>query len=80
MNIFQATYSAFASWLLAGKRAQQESEQQGPEGRAYSKWLKDNGYEAQYQAYLKAHNDSNEGFVYKDPGNPPASLTTGDAP
>jgi hypothetical protein len=38
---------------------------------AYSKWLAENGYEAQYQAYLKAHNGSNEGFVYKDPGDMP---------
>lgn len=61
----------FASFFLEGERARTEAEQQGPEGRANSKWLDENGYEAQYTAYRKAHNGSNEGFVYKDPGDPP---------
>lgn len=73
MNPFSAIASMFASWFLEGKRASDEAKQQGPEGRAYSKWLKETGYEAQYTAYLNAHNGSNEGFVYKDPGNPPDS-------
>lgn len=71
MNPFSAIASVFTSWFLEGKRASDEAEQQGPQGRAYSKWLDENGYEAQYTAYLKAHNGSNNGFVYKDPGSPP---------
>ena len=37
----------------------------------YQAWLDRYGYEAQYQSYLKAHNGSNEGFVYKDVGDMP---------
>jgi hypothetical protein len=37
----------------------------------YEAWLNKYGYEAQYQAYRKAHNGSNAGFVYSDPGDMP---------
>ncbi len=70
MNLFQAISGFFANYFLVGQQAAKEREQQGPGGRAYDKWLADNGYEAQYQAYMKAHG-TNEGFLYKDPGNPP---------
>ena len=37
----------------------------------YKAWLARYGYEAQYQAYRQDHDGSNEGFVYKDPGDMP---------
>lgn len=74
MNPFSAIASVFASWFLEGNRAREESEQEGAQGRAYEKWLAKNGYEAQYQAYLKAHGGSNDGFIYKDPGDPPSFI------
>lgn len=76
MNIFQAIGSVFSLVFLEGRRAAEEREQQGPEGRAYDKWLGEHGYEAQYQAYMKAHG-TNNGFVYKDPGNPPSFTKEG---
>lgn len=49
------------------------SKKDGEEGSdpRYEVWLNRYGYEAQYQAYRKAHGGSNEGFVYKDVGDMP---------
>ena len=71
MNLFSALFDLVAGVFLTAKQAQDERDQQGPEGRAYDKWLAEHGYDGQYQAYYKEHG-THDGFVYKDPGDPPS--------
>jgi hypothetical protein len=70
MNPFSAFLNLVGGVFLTGQQASQEREQQGPQGRAYDKWLDEHGYEAQYQAWVKTHG-SPDGFVYQDPGDAP---------
>lgn len=71
MNPLSAVAGFFANFLFAGSQEAEDRKQGGAAGAAYEKWLNDNGYPAQYKAYLKAHNGSSDGFVYKDPGDYP---------
>jgi hypothetical protein len=66
MRIGDILFLPFA-WLMS---LLWSSKDQGSDPR-YQAWLDRYGYEAQYRAYLEAHNGSNEGFVYKDIGDMP---------
>jgi hypothetical protein len=63
LKVIQFPFVFFISLLWSSK------DQRGDP--RYEAWLNRYGYEAQNHAYLKAQGGSNEGFVYKDPGDMP---------